>query len=228
MTTLDMASGEVKLDEHGRHKTAFFTKYGLYQYAKLPFGLCNSPAAFSRVIQLVLQELTWKECLAYLDDVVVLGRNFEDQIDNLRRVFLRFQKYNLKLKPNKCQLMQTEVKFLGKIISRNGMFVNPDSIDAVKKWPRPKNKKEVESFIGFTNYQLDHIKKFSELAEPLHRLTGTKNEFKWSEDQESAFQSLKEALVHAVVLNYPTTYDVFVLDTDASQNTIGAGVKPDP
>jgi hypothetical protein len=124
--------------------------------------------------------------------------------------------------------MQTEVKFLGKIISRNGMFVNPDSIDAVKKWPRPKNKKEVESFIGFTNYHRDHNKRFSDLAEPLHRLTGPKNEFKWSEDQESAFQSLKEALVHAVVLYQPTTYDVFVLDTDASQNTIGAGVKPDP
>jgi hypothetical protein len=107
-------------------------------------------------------------------------------------------------------------------------FVNPDSIDAVKKWPRPKNKKEVESFIGFTNYHRDHVKRFSELAEPLHRLTGTTNEFEWSEDKESAFQSLKEALVHAVVLNYPTKYDVFVLDTDGSQNTIGAGVKPDP
>jgi hypothetical protein len=118
--------------------------------------------------------------------------------------------------------MQTEVKFLGKIVSRNGISVNPDSIDAVKKWPRPKNKKEVESFIGFTNYHRDHIKRFSELAEPLHRLTGTMNEFEWKEDQESAFQSLKEALVHAVVLNYPTTDAVFVLDTDASQNTIGA------
>jgi hypothetical protein len=170
----------------------------------------------------VLQRLTWKECLAYLDDVVVLGRNFEDQIDNLRRVFLRFQKYNLKLKPSKCQLMQTEVKFLRKIVSRNGISVNPDSIDAVKNWPRPTNKKEVESFIGFTNYHRNHIKRFSELAEPLHRLTGTKNEFEWRKDQASAFQSLKEALVHAVVLNYPTTDDVFIFDTDASQNTIGA------
>lgn len=78
MSTLDMTSGyyQEKLDEHDKHKTAFVTKYGLYQYTKLPFGLCNSPATFIRVIQLVLQELTWKECLAYLDDVVVLGRNF--------------------------------------------------------------------------------------------------------------------------------------------------------
>jgi hypothetical protein len=118
----------------------------------------------------VLQRLTWKECLAYLDDVVVLGRNFEDQTDNLRIVFLRFQKYNLKLKPSKCQLMQTEVKFLGKIVSRNEISVNPDSIDAVKKWPKPKNKKEVESFIGFTNYHRDHIKRFSELASFSFRL----------------------------------------------------------
>jgi hypothetical protein len=90
----------------------------------------------------------------------------------------------------------------------------------MKKWPRSKNKKEVESFIGFTNYHRDHINKFSELAEPLHRLTGKNNEFEWSENQESAFHSLIETLVHAAVLSYPTTDVVFVLYTDVSQNTI--------
>ena len=85
--------------------------------------------------------------------------------------------------------MPTEVKFLGKIVNRNGISVNPDRIDAVQKSPRPKNKKEVESVIGFTNYHRDHINKFSDLAEPLHQLTGPKNEFEWSEGQERAFQS---------------------------------------
>ena len=100
--------------------------------------------------------------------------------------------------------------------------MNLDSIDAMKKCPRYKKKKEVESFIGCNNSHLYHIKKFSELAERFHRLTGTKNEFEWSEDQESAFHSLIETLMHAAVLSYPTTDAVFVLYTDASQNTIGA------
>ena len=143
MSTLDMASGyyQVKL----KHKTEFITKYGLFQYTKLPFGLCNSPATFSRVIQLVLQGLSWKECLAYLDDIVVLSTNFEDHMQSLIRVFTRFKQYNLKLKPSKCQLFQTKVKFLGKVVSNNEISVNPDSIEAVKKWVPPKSKKEVES-----------------------------------------------------------------------------------
>lgn len=180
MSTLDMASGyyQVKLDEKDKHKTAFVTKYGLFQYTKLPFGLCNSPATFSRVIQLVLQGLSWKECLAYLDDVIVLGTDFESHIQSLTKVFSRFQKYNLKLKPSKCQLLQTEVKFLGKIVCNNGISVNPDSIEAVKKWTPPRSKREVESFIGFTNYHRDHIKNFAEIAEPLHQLTGASKIFR--------------------------------------------------
>lgn len=191
-----MAHGyyQVPLDEKDKHKTAFITKYGLYQYTKLPFGLCNSPATFSRVIQLVLQGLTWKECLAYLDDVVVLGKDFEDHLQNFSSVFSRFQKYNLKLKPSKCQLFQTEVKFLGKIVSEAGISVNPESVESVQNWPTPKNKKEVESFIGYVNYHRDHIKNFSALAEPLHQLTGPKVDFIWNEDHENSFQALKHAL----------------------------------
>jgi hypothetical protein len=174
MSTLDMASGyyQVKLDE--RDKTAFNTKYDLFQYTKLPFELCNSPATFNRVIQLVLQGLSWKEYLAYLDDVVVLGTHFENHMQSLIRVFTRFKKYNLQLKPSKCQLFQTEVNFFGKVVSNNGISVNPESIEAVKQWTPLKSKKEVESFIGFTNYHRDHIKNFAEIAEPLHNLTGPK------------------------------------------------------
>lgn len=224
MSTLDMASGyyQVKLDDHDKHKTAFITKYGLFQYTKLPFGLCNSPATFSRMIQLVLQGLTWKECLAYLDDVVVLGTDFDSHMENLYKVFSRFRKYNLKLKPSKCNLLQTQVKFLGKIVSENGIAVNPDSIEAVKKWPIPKGKKDVESFLGFSNYHRDHIKNFAEIAEPLHQLTGQKTDFAWHEKHQQAFEQLKEALLNAVILSFPTPDDIFILDTDASEKTIGA------
>ena len=104
---LDLASGyhQVLLDEEDRHKTAFITKYGLYEHKRLPFGLCNSPSTFMRVMELVLRGLTWKELLVYLDDVIVLGRGFDDQIANLRTTFDRFRKYNLKLKPKKCDFI---------------------------------------------------------------------------------------------------------------------------
>ena len=207
-------------------KTAFITKYGLFEHVRLPFGLCNSPATFSRAIQLVLQGLTWKECLAYLDDVIVMGENFSSHMRNLRSVLTRFQKYNLKLNPKKCNLFQTEIKFLGKIVNSKGISINPESIDTVKNWPEPKCKKEVESFLGFANYHRDHISQFAKLAEPLHETVknSKKTQFIWSNKQEQSFQNLKIAIINAVSLDYPSPSpeDVFILDTDASDKSIGA------
>ena len=103
-STLDMASGywQIEIDEADRHKTAFITKFGLFEHQRMAFGLCNAPATFQRVIQLVLRGLTWDRILAYLDDVIVLGKSFQDHLKNLRTTFERFAKYNLKLKPKKC------------------------------------------------------------------------------------------------------------------------------
>jgi hypothetical protein len=145
MTTLDMATGyyQLEIDERDRHKTAFITKYGQFEHVKLAFGLCNSPATFSRVFQLVLQGLAWKECLAYLDDIIVLGKNFKDRLDNLYQVLERFRRYNLKLKSTKCNLFQNEVKFLGKIFSSEGIKINPENVQTIKKWPTPTKKKDV-------------------------------------------------------------------------------------
>jgi hypothetical protein len=116
-SSLDMAWGywQIPMDEEDIHKTAFITKYGLFEYVRLPFGLCNSPATFSRIIQVVLQGLTFCECLAYLDDVIVIGTDFDSQIQNLKTVMSRFEKYNLKLKPNKYNLFHTEINFLEKL-----------------------------------------------------------------------------------------------------------------
>lgn len=224
MSTLDMAAGywQLEIDPQDRFKTAFITKYGQFEHVKLAFGLCNSPATFSRVIQLVLQGLTWSECLAYLDDVIVLGDSFNSHLLNLERVLNRFRQYSLKLKPKKCSLFQKEVKFLGKIVSGDGVKVNPENVEAVKKWSTPKNKKDVESFLGFMNYHREHIPGFAKLALPLHEIARPREPFKWQEEQGAAFESLKQSLVNAVVLNYPNSNDRYVLDTDASDGTIGA------
>lgn len=174
-SSLDMASGywQVLVDERDRHKTAFTTKYGLYEHVRLPFGLCNSPATFSRVIQEVLRGLTRKECLAYLDDVIILGRDMLSHTRNLSSVISRFEKFNLKLKAQKCELYQKEIKFLGKLVSQNGISVNPESIEIIKKWPIPKDTKQLESFLGFANYHRNHVKGFAEITHTLYQLVKT-------------------------------------------------------
>ena len=118
-STLDMCSGyhQIEIDEKDKHKTAFITRYGLFQYKRMPFGLCNEPATFQRAMTLILRGLTWQEVLAYLDDIIILGDNFDDALKNIIAVFDRFRKYDLKLKAKKCALFQKRVIFLGKEVS---------------------------------------------------------------------------------------------------------------
>ena len=115
MSTLDLASGywQLEVAEEDRHKIAFITCHVLFEDIRMGFGLCNAPATFSRALQAVLHVLLWVDVLAYLDDVIVLGLNFEVHLTNLAKVFQRLRLHNLKLKPRKCVLFREEVKFLG-------------------------------------------------------------------------------------------------------------------
>ena len=224
MSTLDMNSGywQLLLAIADRCKTAFPTKDGLYEFLRMPFGLCNASATFQCAVQLMFRGMTWREVLTYLDDINVLGTGFEDHLTNLRKVFERLQEHNLKLKPRKCKFFQTEVPFLGKLATRDGLAVDPKKIEAVISWPVPTNKWDVESFLGFVNYHHHHIKDYAKLAAPLYHITGKKVEFEWGESQQAAFETLREALVCAPILAYPNATDDFILDTDASGTAIGA------
>ena len=222
LSCLDLAAGywQCEIDEKDRHKTAFITKYGLYEHIRMGFGLKNAPAFFQRVMNLVFRGLTWKEIFSYLDDIMVVGRNFDHHLRNLRKVFERLRQYNLKLKPKKCVFFQTEVKFLGKIVSKDGVKPNPDSVAVVKNWPKPTCTKDVERFLGFVNYHRDFVKDFAELAEALYKLTG-KNKFHWGEEQQASFELLKEAMTTTPVLAYPDPEGTFILDCDASDKCVG-------
>ena len=219
-----MASGywQIEIAEEDRHKTAFITKYGLFEHKRMAFGLCNAPATFQRVIQFVLRGLTWNKVLAYIDDTIVLGRDFDDHMINLRTTFDRFRKYNLKLKPKKCCLFHTETVFLGRKVSAEGVSINPDNIVKVKKWPVPTSVKEVEKFLGFANYHREHMKDYASVTRVLYQLTGSRAVFKWHEEHQEAFEATKQRLISAPILSYPNAEDVFVLDTDASGHAIGA------
>ena len=212
---------QVRVNEADKSKTAFITKYGTYQFVKMPFGLCNAPSTFSRVMNLVLRGLTWNVVLAFLDDILVLGDTFQSHIQNLREVFDRFRSFGLKLKPKKCELFQTEVEFLGRVVSQNGIEIGPGYVETINSWPVPKTTKDVEKFCGFANYHRNFIQDLAQLAIPLYAVTG-KRKFYWGEQQQSAFENIKRALTSKPVLTLPTLNDQFILDTDASDQAIGA------
>ena len=227
MTTLDLASGywQLEIDEADRYKTAFITRYGLFEHIRMGFGLCNAPATFSRAMQAVLHGLLWDTVLAYLDDVIVLGDSFDSHLHNLAVVFERFREHNLKLKPSKCSLIKTQVKFLGKIVSDKGISIDPGNTSKVQDWPEPRSVNEVEIFLGFMNYHREYIKTYADIAAPLYQLTGSRGktkEFKWGIEHQVAFDHLKLAMTTAPVLGYPKGSEPFILDTDASDRAIGA------
>ena len=223
MSSLDMNNGyyQVRVKEDHQERTAFITKYGLYEFVRMPFGLCNAPSTFQRAMNLVLRGLTWKTALAFLDDVMVLGRTFDEHLENLREVLGRFREYNLKLKPRKCTLFKRKVKFLGRLVGENTVEVDPESVEGVKDWPIPKCTKDVESFLGFVNYHREHIPRLAEIAEPLYSLTG-KAPFQWDEVKQLAFEKLKETLLSPEVLAIPQNEGGFVLDCDASDSAVAA------
>ena len=210
---------QIPVEEKSKEKTAFRTRQGLFEFNRLPFGLCNSPSTFSRAMGLVLQGLSWKTVLAFLDDLCVLGRSAKEHLENLEEVFKRFRQFGLKLKPKKCQLFCKEVEFLGRKIGTNGVAMADHSIDTIKEWKKPGSIKEVESFLGLANFHRIFIRDFAKIAEPLSRLL-KKKKWTWTQEQDEAFDMLKDRLLSAPVLAIPELEGEFLLDCDASGTAV--------
>ena len=222
--TLDLKSGywQCKMAENDKPKTAFTTGRGLFQWKVMPFGLVNAGATFERLMERVLSGLHWKKCLVYLDDVIVFGTTFENTLQNLTVVLQRFREANLKLKAKKCTFFKKSVQYLGHIVSEEGISCDPEKIKAVKEWTDPRNKNEVQSFLGLASYYRKFIHNFSSIAAPLYDLTKKNAKFAWTERCSEAFQKLKSSLTSAAVLAYPSDDGRYILDTDASLFGIGA------
>ena len=187
-----------------RCKTAFATHSGLFQFKVMPFGLCNAPATCERLMDRVLQGLRWSRCLVYLDDIISFGANFEDALDNLTLIFERLRAYGLQLKSTKCHLFRTSVPFLDHIVGRRGLECDPKKIEDVKAWPIPDCLRSVRQFLGFVGYYRRFVPGFADFAEPLVALTGKDVPFVWRPACKTAFVSLRDALVRAPVLAFPT------------------------
>ena len=219
-STLDLRSGywQIEMDKGSKEKTAFITHNGLFEFNVLPFGLCNSPATFQRLMTHILRGLEWDICLVYIDDLIIFSKTFDDHLLHLEQVFKRLKEANVRLKPSKCFFAQTKVEYLGHVVSANGLSPNPTKSQAVKDFSVSKNTTGVKAFLGLCNY---YCRGFAQIASPLNKLTSKHTRFVWKPDCQRAFDTLKRALVAARIIAYPDFSLPFHLDVDASQTGIG-------
>ena len=223
-STLDLQSGywQVKMAPEDQQKTAFTTSQGLFEFLVMPFGLANAPATFERLMERILKGLQWNTCLVYLDDVIVYAGEFDQALGRLDEVFRRLGSAGLKLNPQKCNLFQEEVSYLGHVVSKEGVGTDPEKTRAIESWPEPKNVSQLRSFLGTCSYYRRFIGGYANIAKPLHILTEKNRVFSWNEDAQEAFEKLKTALVTSPILAYPDPESMFILDTDASDHGIGS------
>ena len=225
-TSLDLASGywQVELDEDACAKSAFTTHHGLFEFTRMPFGLCNAPATFQRVMQAVLAGLEWNSCFVYLDDILIASRTLEEHLRHIKEVFGRLRDAGLRLKPKKCLLLRNEVPYLGHVISDDGIRPDPAKTDKVKSFPVPHDVTTLRQFIGLASYYRRFVPGFAKIAAPLHALTKKDVSFDWTPQCDEAFCRLKDLLVTAPVLAYPHfgSDKEFILETDASGLGLGA------
>lgn len=234
---LDLKSGywQVELAEEDKEKTAFQVGgLGFYECNRMPFGLCNAPATFQRLMERCMGDLNLQDCLIYLDDIIIFSSDIDTHIQRLDFVFSRLAAYNLKLKPQKCEFFKTKTTYLGHVVSSEGIHADPAKTEAVMKWPIPKNVKDVRKFLGFVGYYRRFVKGFSSIARPLNDLlighptkknkgkSQKKTPFQWTEIHQKSFEKLKKTLANPPVLAYADYSRPFVLHTDASSKGLGA------
>ena len=171
-------------------------------------------------MEATLRGLARQKCVVYLDDILVMGRTFQEHLSNLREVFdLWLRMAGLKLKPKKCHLVKQEVKYLGYVVSNAGVCADLDKVRAVQDFPRPQNPKQLRSFLGLASYYRGFIPKFSQVAAPLYALTKKDAPYQWDSSCQDTFEQLKQKLVQAPI---PDFSKPFLLETDASG--VGLGI----
>ena len=220
-TSIDLAWAfwQIPLRKADRHKTAFACELGLFEWRRMPFGLCNASATFQRAIARALQKIVNRKgsmVMAYIDDIVIATETVEDHMARLREVFECLREAGFKMRVAKCDFMKSEIKYLGRVVSAEGVKPDPKAVAKLRDWEIPRNKTEMQSFLGFANYYREFIPWHAKLVAPLHAVTGLNATFAWGPEQQKAFNEIKKALIEATALAQPDSEGEFVLDTDAS------------
>ena len=223
-STLDLESGywQAEIAEEDRCKTAFTTDSGHYEFEVLCFGLKNAPSIFSRLMNIVLAGLLGNQMLVYMDDIIIFSSTIEEHCTKLEKLLERLGEANLTIKLKKCKFLEKSIKFLGHEVSEKGISVHTDHFLPIETFPVPKNRKDVEKFIGLTSYFRSYVRNFATIAEPITKLLRKNIKFCWNNTEQEAFEKLKNEIVNAGTLIYPDFNDEFFIQVDASGYAIGA------
>ncbi|KAJ9516381.1 hypothetical protein QJQ45_011054 [Haematococcus lacustris] len=226
---IDLRQGyhQIRIAPEDIPKTAFRTRYGHFEFTVMPFGLCNAPATFQRLMNDIFRQELDDCVILYLDDILIFLRTQEEHAQHLRRVLSLLQQHKLYAKLSKCEFGLSQTEFLGHIITSTGIACDPRKVAAVESWPTPQIVHDVRSFLGLANFYRRFVKNFSDIAAPITALTQADGHDKqgtvaWGPVQQSAFEALKKALTTAPVLIAPDPSQPYTLRCDASGIGIGA------
>ena len=223
-STLDLKSGyhQILMDPRDAEKTAFTFKRGHYEFIRMPFGLSNAPATFQRLMDEFLVGLSEDYVQVYMDDIIVFSEDVHVHREHLLELLDRLREFNLRVSLDKTRLFCKEVRFMGHILSEEGVRTDPEKIQAIQTIPVPQNVKELRSFLGLANYYRKFIANYADIAESLTALTKKGVKYVIDGKARGSFERLKEALSNAPVLMFPNFHEGFTLTTDASQLAAGA------
>lgn len=248
-SVLDLRSGyyQIEMAPEDKEKTAFICPLGFFQFERMPQGITGAPATFQRLMEKAVGDMHLLEALVYLDDIIIFGKTLEEHEQRLFKVLDRLEEVGLKISIDKCQFCQPEVKYVGHIVSTNGIATDPDKVEVVKHWKEPTHLKPLKSFLGFCSYYRRFIANYSAIVRPLSELTKgyaptwkdpkfkksvdpSKVYFKpsdpfgerWTQACQDAFERIRDCLINAPVLAFADPMKEYILHVDASMNGLGA------
>lgn len=224
-TKIDLRWGynNVRIREGDEWKMAFITKRGLFEATVMYFGFSNAPATFQAMMNDILGDLILKgKVMVYLDDILIFGNDIKEHCALIKEVLKRLRDNDLFAKAEKCFFERSSIDYLGMVISKGNVAMDPKKVSGVLEWPVPAKVKQVQAFLGFANFYRRFIKDFAKLAKPLTDLTKKDQPWVWGSEQTNAFETLKKAFTTAPILRIPDDVNPFRLSTDASDFAIGS------
>jgi transposase InsO family protein len=226
---LDFQGGyhQVSIDELDKPKTAFITRDMLWEYNVMPQGIKNGPPTFQRIVNNLLGNLQWQCALAYIDDIIIYSKSMSEHLQHLEQVLSLLHHANFRLNATKCEFARKKIKFLGHMISENGIEPCPDKVRAINDIPVPNSIKAATSFVKMAEYYRNHILNFSTLAQPLFDLTKKNAKFVWGNEEQNSFTKIKQLLASSPLLKFPESELTFIIQVDASNYGIGAVLMQD-
>ncbi|KAL0434762.1 UNVERIFIED_CONTAM: Transposon Tf2-12 polyprotein [Sesamum radiatum] len=228
-TKIDLRSGywQVRIKEGDEAKTTVVTRYGALEFLVMPFGLTNAPATFCTLMNQVLHGFLDEFVVVYLDDIVIYSRTLAEHVEHLRQVLARLREYELYAKVSKCSFAQETISFLGHIVERGHIRMDPKKVQAIEEWQPPSDVHDLRSFLGLANYYRRFVKGYSKIARPMTDLLKKTEAWNWTPQCQVSFDDLKRAMVTDPVLALPDMSKPFVVETNASDFALGGVLMQD-